>query len=70
MFKFIISGLIAGLLFASEYNYQQAVQYATNTAESDMEIVSAMNEYGFELESPFDDITEQDKLEALIKISK
>ena len=70
MIKMIGIGIVASLLACAEYNYQQAVTYTINVAESDMEIVEAMNEYGFELENSFDEITMDDKVEALFKSVK
>lgn len=67
MVKFIGVGLLSGVLMLAEYNYQKAVEYTINVAESDMDIVHAMNEYGFQLEDSFDEITEADKVEALFR---
>jgi hypothetical protein len=58
-------GLTTAVIHLAEQNYQQAVTYTINVAESDGDIVWAMGQYGFDLENPFDDISEADKIEAL-----
>jgi hypothetical protein len=58
-------GLTTAVIHFAEQNYQQAVTYTINVAESDGDIVWAMSQYGFDLENSFDDISEADKIEAL-----
>lgn len=70
MLKFIPVGLLTSLLLLSELHYERAVQYTINVAESDSDIVVAMNEYGFDIEHPFDDITQLDKIEAFLTSKK
>ena len=70
MVKIIATGLISSLLLLSELHYERAVQYTINVAESDADIVVAMNEYGFDIESASDDITQLDKVEAFLNSQK
>jgi len=49
----------------SEVHYNDAIEYTQNVAATDMEIVEAMGQYGFNIWSPFDDISNEDKIEAL-----
>jgi hypothetical protein len=70
MKNFIICACISfGITFATqqlaEKHYQNAIQYTTNVAETDGDIVWAMEQWGFEISDPFEDITERDKMTAL-----
>ena len=56
-----IAGAITfGTKVVAEKHYQDAIQYTVNVAESDGDIVWAMGQWGFEIESPFEDITDED----------
>jgi hypothetical protein len=62
-------GLTTAVIHLAEQNYQQAIVYTVNVAESDGDIVWAMNQYGFDLENSFDDISEADKISAFFKVN-
>ena len=67
MLKIIPVALLGAILSLAEVHYQEAIEYTSNVAESDADIVVTMAEYHFELDHALDDITEADKVKAYLK---